>query len=204
MSGTVGGTTYGVAKAVSIVGVRVLNCAGRGTNSQVINGIDWVTGDHTAGELAVANMSLGGSPSTALDNAVRNSIADGITYAVAAGNDNANACNQSPARVADAITVGATNKTDGRAWFSNKGTCVDTFAPGLNIKSAWNTNDTATKVISGTSMASPHVTGAAALYLQQHPTSTPQQVRDGLVANATPGVLTNVGNGSPNLLLFTG
>lgn len=204
VSGTVGGSTYGVAKQISIVGVRVLNCQGSGTNSQVINGINWATGDHAAGELAVANMSLGGGPSNALDNAVRNSIADGITYAIAAGNSNASACNQSPARVAEAITVGATTRTDARSSFSNKGTCVDIFAPGTNIKSAWNTNDTATNVISGTSMASPHVAGAAALYLQQHPTSTPQQVRDGLVNNATVGVITNVGTGSPNLLLFTG
>ncbi len=204
VSGTVGGSTYGIAKRVHIIAVRVLNCQGSGTTSQVVKGINWATGDHDSGELAVANMSLGGSVSNALDNAVRNSIADGITYAIAAGNSNANACNQSPARVAEAITVGATTRRDARASFSNKGTCVDIFAPGMDIKSAWNTNDTATKTISGTSMASPHVAGAAVLYLQQHQGSTPQQVRDGLVNNATSGALTNVGAGSPNLLLFTG
>lgn len=201
-AGTIGGKTFGVAKQINIVAVRVLNCRGSGTNTQVINGIDWVTGDHAAGELAVANMSLGGSASNALDNAVRASIADGIVYAIAAGNNNGNACNQSPARVAEAITVGATTRTDGRASFSNFGTCLDLFAPGVNVKSAWNTSDTATNVISGTSMAAPRVAGAAALYLQQHPTFTPQQVRDGLVSIATAGVVTNPGAGSPNLLLF--
>ncbi|MDQ3505320.1 MAG: S8 family peptidase [Actinomycetota bacterium] len=204
VAGTVGATKYGIAKAVNIVGVRVLNCRGSGTNSQVIKGIDWVTSDHAPGELAVANMSLGGSASTALDNAVRNSIADGVTYAVAAGNDNRSACNKSPARVAEAITVGASTKTDARSSFSNKGTCVDIFAPGSDIKSAWNTSDTATNTISGTSMASPHVAGAAALFLQQNSSASPQDVRDGLVNSATVGVLSNVGNGSPNLLLYTG
>ena len=204
VSGTVGGTTYGMAKAVSIVGVRVLNCRGSGTNSQVIAGVDWVTGDHGPGELAVANMSLGGSRSNALDNAVRGSIADGVTYALAAGNSNANACNSSPARVAEAITVGSTTKTDARSYFSNKGTCLDIFAPGSSIKSAWSTSNTATKTISGTSMASPHVAGAAVLYLQHNPSATPQAVREGLVNSATVGVVGNAGNGSPNRLLFTG
>lgn len=204
VSGTVGGTTYGMAKAVSIVGVRVLNCKGSGTNSQVIAGVDWVTGDHGPGELAVANMSLGGSRSNALDNAVRRSIADGITYALAAGNSNANACNSSPARVAEAITVGATTRTDARSYFSNKGTCLDIFAPGSSIKSAWSTSNTATKTISGTSMASPHVAGAAVLYLQQNPSASPQAVRNGLVNSATVGVVGKAGNGSPNRLLFTG
>jgi subtilisin family serine protease len=204
VSGTVGGTLYGMAKAVSIVGVRVLNCRGSGTNSQVIAGIDWVTSDHAAGELAVANMSLGGNASNALDNAVRRSIADGISYAIAAGNDNANACNQSPARVGEAITVGATTRTDARSSFSNKGTCLDIFAPGSSIKSAWKTNNTATKIISGTSMASPHVAGAAVLFLQQNTSASPAAVRNGLVNAATPGVVGNAGTGSPNLLLFTG
>ncbi len=204
VSGTVGGTLYGMAKAVSIVGVRVLNCRGSGTNSQVIAGIDWVTSDHAAGELAVANMSLGGNASNALDNAVRRSIADGISYAIAAGNDNANACNQSPARVGEAITVGATTRTDARSSFTNKGTCLDIFAPGSSIKSAWKTNNTATKIISGTSMASPHVAGAAVLFLQQNTSASPAAVRNGLVNAATPGVVGNAGTGSPNLLLFTG
>jgi len=204
VAGTVGGSTYGMAKAVSIVGVRVLNCKGSGTNSQVIDGIDFVTDDHGPGELAVANMSLGGSASNALDSAVRNSIADGVTYAIAAGNDNRSACNQSPARVTEAITVGATTRTDARSYFSNKGTCLDIFAPGSSIKSAWNTNDTATNTISGTSMAAPHVAGAAVLFLAKNTSASPQAVRNGLVGSATPGVVGNAGTGSPNLLLYTG
>ena len=202
VAGTVGGTLYGVAKAVNVVGVRVLNCRGSGTNSQVIAGVDWVTGDHSAGERAVANMSLGGSASNALDNAVRASIADGVTYAIAAGNSNRSACNQSPARVAEAITVGATTKTDARSSFSNKGTCLDMFAPGSSIKSAWKTNDSATNVISGTSMAAPHVAGAAALQLQTAALS-PMALRDLLVSQATVGAVGNAGKGSPNRLLFT-
>jgi len=209
VSGTVGGSTYGVAKAVTLVAVRVLGCQGSGSNSQVISGIDWVTQDHDPGELAVANMSLGGSASTALDQAVASSIADGVTYAIAAGNGgllgNAkDACTTSPARVPTAITVSATDVTDTKASFANYGTCVDLFAPGVNITSAWGTSDTATNTISGTSMATPHVTGAAALYLESNPASTPAQVAAGLIANATPGVVINPGPGSPNLLLFTG
>ncbi len=203
VSGTVGGSTYGVAKAVRVVGVRVLNCQGSGTNSQVIAGIDWVTADHAAGAPAVANMSLGGSASSALDTAVRNSIADGITYAIAAGNSNANACNSSPARVAEAITVGSTTTADARSSFSNYGTCLDIFAPGSSITSAWHTSDTATNTISGTSMASPHVAGAAAMFVARNGSSAPQAVRDGLVNSATTGVVTNAGSGSPNRLLYT-
>ncbi len=203
VAGTVGGGTYGVAKGVRVVGVRVLNCQGSGSNSQVIAGIDWVTGNHAPGAPAVANMSLGGSASSALDTAVRNSIADGITYAVAAGNSNANACNQSPARVAEAITVGSTTTADARSSFSNFGTCLDIFAPGSSITSAWYTSDTATNTISGTSMASPHVAGAAALFVQQNGAVSPQAVRDGLVNSATTGVVTNAGSGSPNRLLYT-
>jgi subtilisin family serine protease len=203
VAGTVGGTSFGVAKGVTLVGVRVLNNAGSGTTAQVAAGIDWVTGDHDPGELAVANMSLGGGIDTTLDNAVANSIADGVTYAVAAGNDNgANACNTSPARTPTAITVGSTTSTDARSSFSNIGTCLDIFAPGSSITSAWNTSNTATNTISGTSMATPHVTGAAALVLAQNPSFTPQQVRDSLVNNATNGVITNPGTGSPNKLLF--
>ncbi|WP_433221702.1 S8 family serine peptidase [Dactylosporangium sp. CS-047395] len=205
VSGTVGGTSYGVAKGVTLVGVRVLDASGSGTTAQVVAGIDWVTGDHDPGEPAVANMSLGGGVDTSIDTAVNNSIADGVTYAVAAGNDNgANACNGSPSRVPNAITVGSTTSTDARSSFSNIGTCLDIFAPGSSITSAWYTSNTATNTISGTSMATPHVTGAAALVLAQNPTYMPQQVRDSLVNSATTGVITGVGTGSPNRLLYVG
>ena len=208
VAGTIGGSTYGVAKGVTLVGVRVLNCQGSGTNAQVIAGIDWVSSDHDPGERAVANMSLGGGASSALDTAVINSINDGVTYAVAAGNGNAfgtpqNACNFSPARVAAAITVGATRSNDAAASFTNYGTCVDIFAPGVGILSAWYTSNTATNTISGTSMATPHVAGIAALYLQDH-AATPLQVRDTIVNSATTGVITGLpGSGSPNRLLYS-
>ncbi|HZN20020.1 MAG TPA: S8 family serine peptidase, partial [Micromonosporaceae bacterium] len=202
VAGTTGGTAYGVAKGVTLVGVRVLDCNGSGTYAQVINGINWVTGDHDPGELAVANMSLGGPADTATDNAVTNSINDGVTYALAAGNSNADACTSSPARTPAAITVGATQNNDARASFSNWGTCLDIFAPGVNITSAWHSSDTATNTISGTSMASPHTAGVAALVVAQNPSFTPQQVRDNMVNNATPNVVTSPGTGSPNRLLF--
>jgi subtilisin family serine protease len=203
VAGTVGGSTYGVAKSVTLVAVRVLNCQGQGTNSQVIAGIDWVTGNHAAGQPAVANMSLGGSASSAIDNAVVNSINDGVSYAIAAGNSNTNACTQSPARVAAAITVGATTSTDARASFSNYGTCLDIFAPGNSITSAWNTSDSATNTISGTSMAAPHVAGVAALYLQGAPGASPATVTSAIINSATTGVVGNAGSGSPNRLLYS-
>jgi subtilisin family serine protease len=203
VAGTVGGTTYGVAKSVQLVAVRVLNCQGSGSTSGVVAGIDWVTGNHAAGQPAVANMSLGGGASSALDNAVSNSIADGVTYAVAAGNSNANACNYSPARVANAVTVGSTTNTDARSSFSNWGSCLDIFAPGSNITSAWHTSNTATNTISGTSMATPHVAGVAALYLQGNPSAPPATVRDAIVNTATTGVVTNPGTGSPNRLVYS-
>ncbi len=199
VAGTVGGSTYGVAKAVRLYAVRVLNCAGSGTNAQVIAGINWVTAN--AVKPAVANMSLGGS-GTALNSAVANSIASGITYAVAAGNDGANACNYTPAGTSTAITVGATTNTDARASYSNYGTCVDIFAPGSSITSAWYTSNTASNTISGTSMASPHVAGAAALVLSANPSWTPAQVKSYLINNATTGVVGSPGTGSPNRLLF--
>ena len=202
VAGTVGGTTYGVAKGVKLVAVRVLNCSGSGSNAGVIAGVDWVTAN--AVKPAVANMSLGGGAYAALDTAVTNSINSGVSYAVAGGNSNANACNYSPARTPAAITVGATTRTDARASFSNYGSCTDIFAPGDGITSAWATSNTATNTISGTSMASPHVAGGAALYLAANPTATPAAVRNALVANATPNVVTNPGAGSPNLLLYTG
>jgi len=203
VAGTVGGSAYGVAKAVQLVGVRVLNCSGSGTNAGVIGGVDWVTAN--AIKPAVANMSLGGGANSSLDNAVRNSIASGVTYGLAAGNDNgANACNTSPARTTEAITVGSTTSSDARSSFSNIGTCLDIFAPGSSITSAWYTSNTATNTISGTSMATPHVVGAAALVASANPTWTPAQVRNQLVANATPNVVSNPGSGSPNLLLYVG
>lgn len=203
VAGTVGGTNYGVAKGVTLVGVRVLDCAGSGSTSGVIAGIDWVTSNHTGTLPAVANMSLGGGASTALDNAVSASIADGVTYAVAAGNSNRDACRTSPARTPNAITVGATTSTDARASYSNYGSCLDIFAPGSSITSSWYTSNTATNTISGTSMATPHVAGVAAVYLGTNTSASPATVRSVLVGNATAGVVTSAGRGSPNLLLFT-
>lgn len=201
VAGTVGGETYGIAQDVDLVAVRVLDCGGSGSNSGVIAGVDWVT--QNASGASVANMSLGGGDSTALDNAVKNSIASGVTYAVAAGNENANACSGSPNKVPEAITVGASTSSDARSSFSNYGSCVDLFAPGSNITSAWHTSNSATNAISGTSMASPHVAGAAALYLEANPSAAPAAVADAIVSNATPNVLSGIGSGSPNLLLYT-
>lgn len=205
VAGTVGGTTYGVAKGVSLVAVRVLNCSGSGTTSGVIAGIDWVTAN--AVKPATANMSLGGGASTALDQAVANSISSGVSYAVAAGNGNRggkeqDACNYSPARVATAMTIGATDKTDRKTSWSNYGNCVDWFAPGYQITSAWYTSNTATNTISGTSMAAPHTAGVAALYLQGNTAATAQQVRDALYAATTKGVVTS-SKTTNNHLLFT-
>jgi len=200
VSGTIGGATFGIAKGVRLVAVRVLNCAGIGLNSGVIAGVDWVTGNHVTGTPAVANMSLGGGASPALDTAVRNSIADGVTYAVAAGNDSADACAGSPSGVAEAITVGATTAADAKASFSNFGSCVDWFAPGVNITSAWWLTDTSTNTISGTSMATPHTAGVAALYLQGNPAATAQQVRDALFNLTTKNIVTNAQSANNHLL----
>ena len=201
VAGTTGGTTYGLAKQVTLHAVRVLNCQGSGTNSGVIAGVDWVTQNHV--KPAVANMSLGGSASSALDQAVANSISAGVSYAIAAGNSNANACNYSPARVSSANTVGATTSTDARSSFSNYGSCLDIFAPGSSITSAWSTGDTATNTISGTSMASPHVAGALALYLQTNPSASPATATQALIANSTLNKVTSAGSGSPNRLLYS-
>ena len=201
VAGTTGGTTYGVAKQVTLHAVRVLGCNGSGSTSGVIAGVDWVTQNHV--KPAVANMSLGGGVSTALDQAVANSVSAGVSYAVAAGNSNTNACNGSPARVASANTVGAATSTDARSSFSNYGSCVDLFAPGSSITSAWYTSNTATNTISGTSMASPHVAGALALYLQTNPSASAATASQALISNTTANKVTNPGTGSPNRLLYS-
>jgi subtilisin family serine protease len=207
VAGTVGGATHGVAKGVELVAVRVLDCAGFGLWSDIIAGIDFVTADHQAGEPAVANMSLGGGANLAVDLAVKNSIADGVAYAVAAGNANLPACMFSPARVPEAMTSGASTATDAKASFSNWGSCMDWFAPGQSITSTWSTGDSAINTISGTSMASPHTAGVAALYLQSHPAATPATVHKTLASTATPRRITGVDRrfyaGTANLLLFT-
>ena len=211
VAGTVGGTTYGVAKKTKLYAVRVLGCNGSGTNSGVIAGVDWVTRNKTLP--AVANMSLGGGASTALDDAVRGSIASGVTYALAAGNGDflgrpQDACAGSPSRVTEGLTVGATDKADKEASFSNYGTCVDLLAPGVSITSAWYTGTTATNTISGTSMATPHVAGAAALHLEANTTAAPSAVAKALTDNASVGKITlhsrSASGGTPNLLLYTG
>ena len=207
VAGTVGGATYGVAKDVTPVAVRVLDCGGSGTWSQVIAGIDWVTGNHAPGQPAVANLSLGGSANSSVDAAVSNMIADGVATAVAAGNGNQggrqqDACKYSPARVAAAMTIGATDSTDRKASWSNYGSCVDWFAPGVSVLSAWYTSNTATNTISGTSMATPHTAGVAAQYLQSSPGASPATVRDALYANTTKSVVTSSSTAN-NHLLFT-
>ncbi|WP_203645108.1 S8 family peptidase [Streptomyces sp. SID14478] len=199
VAGTVAGTRYGVAKKADVVAVRVLDDDGAGTTAQVIAGIDWVT--QHARKPAVANMSLGGYGNAQLDAAVRNSIASGVTYTVAAGNDGLPASLYSPARVQEAVTVGATDRTDARASFSNWGTRIDLFAPGVDITSASYAGDTGKATFSGTSMASPHAAGAAALYLAGHPWAPPAEVGKALVARAAPGKVTGAGIGSPNRLL---
>ncbi len=201
VSGTTAGTTYGIAKKATIHAVRVLGCSGSGSNAGVIAGVDWVAAN--AQLPAVANMSLGGGDSDALDLAVQNAIDAGVTFVVAAGNSNADACSGSPNKLPAAITVGASTSADSRdTGYSNYGSCVDLFAPGTDITSSWIGSSSATNTISGTSMASPHVAGAAALVLGATPSASPADVTDALLGDATLGALSNVGSGSPNALLY--
>lgn len=202
VAGTVAGSTYGVAKNAFVHSVRVLGCDGSGTTSGVVAGIDWVTKNHEAP--AVANMSLGGDADQAIDDAVRRSIAAGVTYVVAAGNEDADACKRSPARVPDALTVAATDSSDKRASFSNWGDCVDVFAPGNRITSAWHYSDRESRVLSGTSMASPHVAGVAALFLELNPQAAPDAVTSALLTNFTPDTVDNAGSCSPNRMAYSG
>lgn len=198
VAGTVGGSTFGVAKGVDIVGVRVLDCAGSGTTSSVVAGLDWVAAN--ASGPSVVNMSLGGGASDALDDAVRRLIASGVAVVVAAGNSGTDACSTSPARVDEAMTVGASDATDLRAWFSNLGPCVDWFAPGVDIVSAYNAGDAATAVFSGTSMASPHTAGAVALLLERRPGIAPGEARDSLWSYTTKNVVVDAFSENAHLL----
>lgn len=202
VAGTVGGTTWGIAKGVTIHPVRVFGCGNSGAWSEIIAGIDWVTANRVLP--AVANMSLGGGANASVDTAVNNLINSGVTVVVAAGNGyGADACGYSPARVANALTIGSTDSNDARSSFSNVGTCLDMFAPGGGITSAGIANTSASAVLSGTSMASPHVAGAAALHLANNPSATPAQVATALINASTPNKVTNAGTGSPNRLLYT-
>ncbi|MGN6440556.1 MAG: S8 family serine peptidase [Arthrobacter sp.] len=204
VAGTVAGSTYGVAKSATLVPVRVLDCSGSGYNSDVVAGLDWIAANHAAGTPAVANLSLGGAASSTVDNAIQAVIDDGVTTVVAAGNSSVDACTTSPARVPAAVTVAASDSADKQASFSNFGSCVDLYAPGVGITSDYYTSTTATASMSGTSMAAPHTAGAAAVLLSQNPALTPADVAAALVSNATPGVIGGATTGTPNRLLFTG
>ena len=202
VAGTVGGSTYGVAKAVLIRAVKVFTCSGGSANSTIIAGIDWTTANHV--KPAVANLSLGGGASQATDDAVNRLANAGVFVAVAAGNDNQNACNYSPARAANVTTVASSTSTDAKSSFSNYGSCVELYAPGSSITSAWYTSNTATNTISGTSMASPHVAGVGALYKATYADASYATIRTWLINNATASVITGNVTGTPNRLLFKG
>jgi subtilisin family serine protease len=204
VAGTIGGAARGVASAVELVPVRTLDCDGGGETSGVVAGMDWAARDHRSGTPAVANLSLAGEASDTVDAAIRGLVADGVTVAVAAGNEDADACTSSPGREPTVLTVAATARDDTRAPFSNHGKCVDLFAPGVDVVSDWNTGAASTKELSGTSMASPHVAGAAALLLGAAPSLTPAQVAARLLAAATPGAVRGARPGDPDRLLYVG
>lgn len=204
VAGTVAGATYGIAKSATLVPVRVLDCSGSGYNSDVVAGLDWIAANHAAGTPAVANLSLGGAASSTVDSAIQAVLNDGVTTVVAAGNSAVDACTGSPARVPGAVTVAASDSGDKQASFSNFGSCVDLYAPGVGITSDYYTSATATASMSGTSMAAPHTTGAAAVLLSQNPALAPADVAAALVANATSGVISGATTGTPNRLLYTG
>ncbi|MDJ0459503.1 S8 family serine peptidase [Arthrobacter sp. NQ7] len=204
VAGTVAGATYGIAKSATLVPVRVLDCSGSGYNSDVVAGLDWIAANHAAGTPAVANLSLGGAASSTVDSAIQAVLNDGVTTVVAAGNSAMDACTGSPARVPGAVTVAASDSGDKQASFSNFGSCVDLYAPGVGITSDYYTSTTATASMSGTSMAAPHTTGAAAVLLSQNPALAPADVAAALVSNATSGVISGATTGTPNRLLYTG
>lgn len=209
VAGIIAGSKYGVAKRAHLIAVRVLDCSGGGPVSRVLKGMDWVVRDHAAGVPAVANLSLGGAPSAAIDNAVRALVHDGIVVTTAAGNGDSSgngidACSTSPARTGIAITVSAVDPRDQRPPWANYGTCVDLFAPGVGIPSDWSTGDSATQTLSGTSMAAPHVAGAAARYLSTHRSATPTAVRSYLTHTATAGIVGDARNSSARLLYLPG
>lgn len=203
VAGTVAGTTFGVAKSATVVPVRVLDCNGSGYNSDVVAGLDWIAANHTAGTPAVVNMSLGGAASSAVDAALQSVINDGVAAFVAAGNSAVDACGTSPARVPAAVTIAASDSADRQASFSNYGSCVDLYAPGVGITSASYTSTNATASMSGTSMAAPHAAGAGAVLLAQNPALTPAQVAATLASNSTAGVVIGTGAGTPNRLLYS-
>ena len=201
VAGTIGSKTFGVAKRTNLIPVRVLDCDGEGTYASVIAGLNWIAGNYVPGEAAVVNMSLGGPTSSSLDEAVENLISRGIPVVVAAGNNNADACNYSPARTTDAITVGATNTDDSRASYSNFGSCLDIFAPGTSIPSTW-LGVNYYEILSGTSMAAPHVAGVIVRFLGQYPGLSPAQVTNSIKTSSTKNLVTSPGTGSPNRLVY--
>ena len=201
VAGTIGGSRWGVAKDALLIPVRIFGCSGGASTSLIIAAVDWVRAN--AIRPAVVNMSLGGGASSSMDAAVNNLINSGVSVVVAAGNSNANACFSSPARVSAAITVGSTTSSDSRSSFSNFGNCVNIFAPGSSIRSAWWTSNSAANTISGTSMAAPHVAGVAALWLESNPGASPSSIRNTILNRATNGVLSGIGSGSPNRLLYS-